>query len=158
MKRSIVITITIALFLSVFLFFSFNQITPKEIENAPDWITLHEAAEQASSADKLILIDIYETGCKFCRAMEREVYPSPSVRAVLDRDFIPVKVNGNSENIMQYQGEELTEKDFASKMGVTAFPFTVVMDAEGNVIEKRRGYMDVTGLTRFLKNAKESRS
>ena len=42
-------------------------------------------------------------------------------------------------------------------MGLTAFPFTVIMDAEGNVIDRRRGYMDVQALTRFMRNAIERR-
>lgn len=157
MKRPLIITGIIVLFLAIFLFFAFDQISPKEIENAPDWMTIEKATEDASADDKLILVDVYEVGCKFCRAMEREVYPSPSVRAVLDRDYHPVKINGNSENLIRFRGEEITEKDFASMMGVTAFPFTVVLDAEGNVIDRRRGYMDVTGLTRFLRSAAETR-
>lgn len=155
MKRKILITTAVVAFLGVFLSYAFDQITPKEIENAPDWIPLHEATASAAASNRLILVDIYEAGCKFCRAMEREVYPSPSVRAVLDRDYIPVKVNGNSDNTITFLGEEITEKEFASRMGVTAFPFTVVLDAEGNVIDKKRGYMDVVSLTRFLRDASE---
>lgn len=158
MKRPLIITILIALFLSVFLFFAFNQITPQEIENAPDWMTLEEASGIAQNDDKLILIDVYEVGCKFCRAMEREVYPSPSVRAVLDREYHPVKVNGNSDNMMRYRGETMSEKEFAALMGVTAFPFTVILDAEGNIVDRRRGYMDTPTLTRFLRAAVETQS
>lgn len=157
MKRPLIITGIVILFLAIFLFFAFDQISPEEIENAPDWMTIEKATEVASADDKLILVDVYEVGCKFCRAMEREVYPAPSVRAVLDRDFHPVKINGNSDKIIRFRGEEISEKDFASIMGVTAFPFTVVLDADGNVIDRRRGYMDVVSLTRFLRNAAETR-
>ncbi|MDX1592372.1 MAG: hypothetical protein R3283_10435, partial [Balneolaceae bacterium] len=85
--------------------------------------------------------------------MSREVYPSPTIRAILDRDFVSVKINGNSESLITYRGEEMTEKEFAALMGVTAFPFTVILDNEGNVIDRRRGYMDTQGLSRFLKDA-----
>ena len=159
MKRKVIIGALIAGFIAIFAYFSFTQIVPQEIENAPDWLTMQEAMEKVSEDDnRLILVDIYEVGCRFCRQMEREVYPSPTIRAILDRDFHPVKVNGNSENMMKFLGEEMQEKEFASKMGVTAFPFTVVLDPEGNVIDRRRGYMDTQSLSRFLRDAHQERS
>lgn len=155
MNRKVLIGAIIAFFIAIFAYFSFSQIVPQEIENAPDWMPLHVAMEQAASDDRLIMVDIYEVGCQFCRKMDRETYPSPSVRAVLDRAFHPVKINGNSENKMIFMGEEIAERDFAGRMGVTAYPFTVIMDADGNVVDRRRGYQDVVGFTRFLNRAVE---
>lgn len=157
MNRKVWTTLIVSLFLGVFLYFSYQQIQPDVIENAPDWLPLQEALTLASDSetdqDKLILIDIYESGCRFCRQMEREVYPSESIRTLIDRSFHPVKVNGNSDEPVLYQGEQMTGREFASLMGVTAFPYTVVMDAEGNVIDNRRGYMGVSDLSRFLNQA-----
>lgn len=155
MKRNVLFASLIAAFVALFLYFSFSQIVPAEIENAPDWMVLEEALEQVNEDPdrKLILIDIFEVGCRFCRQMEREVYPSESIRTLIDRSFYPVKVNGNSDSSMRFLGEEMSEQQFASRMGVTAFPFTVVMDGNGNVIASRRGYMGVSELSRFLNNA-----
>ncbi len=158
MKRKVIIGAIIAAFIGIFAYFSFNQILPEEIENAPDWLTLPEAMEMAQEDDRLVMIDIYEVGCRFCREMNREVYPAPTIRAILDRDFHPVKVNGNAESVIEFLGEEMQEQEFAAKMGVTAFPFTVVLDPDGNVLDRRRGFMDVQSLSRFLRNAKEKRS
>jgi len=155
MKRSLVITLFIAAFLGVFLYYSFTQITPQEIENAPDWLTIEEALEKAEEDGRLIVIDIFEVGCQFCRAMNRDVYPAPSTRAVIDRDFHPVKINGNSDNTITFLGEEITESEFANRMGLTAFPFTVIMDSNGKVIDSRRGYLGVAEITRFMRNARE---
>lgn len=158
MSRKTIIGAIIAVFIGVFIYFSFSQITPEEIENAPDWIPLHIAMDQASANDRLLMIDIYEVGCRFCRMMDREVYPAPTIRTILDRGFYPVKVNGHSEKKLVFNGQEMTEKEFASRMGVTAYPFIVVMDAEGNVIDRRRGYQDVVGFSRFLNAAAEKKS
>ena len=158
MSRKYIIGIFIFFFISVFAFFSFSQIKPIEVENEPDWLTLPEAMQLASSDERLIFVDIYEVGCQWCRKMTREVFPSPTVRAVLDRDFHPVKLNGNSSNRITFKGQEMSEQEFASMMGVTAFPFSVVLDSDGNVIDRRRGYMDIQGFARFLRNAVESKS
>lgn len=158
MSRKAIIGTIIALFIAVFAYFSFVQIQPQQIENEPDWLTLSEALDKAALDNRLILIDIFEVGCQWCRKMNREVYPSPTIRSILDREFHPVKVNGNSDNRITFLGEEISEQEFASRMGLTAFPFTVVLDAEGNVIDRRRGYMDTQGLSRFLRNALEINS
>ncbi len=158
MKRKAVIGSIIAAFIFVFAYFSFMQITPEEIENAPEWMPLQTALQEASEDNRLVMIDIYEVGCRFCRAMDREVYPAPTIRAILDRSFHPVKVNGHSDRTLVFQGEEMTEQQFASRMGVTAYPFIVVMDSDGNVIDRRRGYQDVVGFSRFLNGAVEKRS
>jgi thioredoxin-related protein len=158
MKRKAVIGTVIAVFILIFAFFSFSQIVPQEIENAPEWMPLETALQQAAQDNRLVMIDIYEVGCQFCRKMDRETYPAPSIRAILDRSFHPVKVNGHSDSKLVFNGEEMSEREFASKMGVTAYPFTVVMDADGNVIDRRRGYQDVVGFSRFLNNALEKSS
>jgi thioredoxin-related protein len=158
MTRKVIIGSVIALFIAVFAYFSFVQIQPEQIENEPDWLVLQEAMEKASADNRLVLVDIFEVGCQWCRKMNREVYPSPTIRSIIDREFYPVKVNGNSDNRVVFRGEEITEQEFASLMGLTAFPFTVVLDAEGNVIDRRRGYMDTQSLSRFLRNALEKNS
>ncbi|MFO7799488.1 thioredoxin family protein [Rhodohalobacter sp.] len=154
MNRKVIIGAFIAVFIGIFAFYSIQEIQPKDIDNEPEWMTLTEALTESPQDDRLILVDIYEVGCQFCRKMSREVYPSNTIRAVLDRSYLPVKVNGNSNsNTIVYQGEEMTEKDFAGLMGVTAFPFTVIMDSEGNVLDRRRGYLDIRGLVQMLRNA-----
>lgn len=155
MKRKLVIGLGTLIFFAIFVYFAVQQIQPEEIENAPEWVSLQEALERASAEDRLVMIDIYEVGCKFCRAMDREIYPSPSVRSVLDREYVPVKINGHSEAMLNFLGEEMSEKDFALRMGVTAYPFTVLMDANGNVIDSRRGYQDIVTFTRYLRGAVE---
>lgn len=155
MNRKLVIGLGTLIFFAIFVYFAVQQIQPEEIENAPEWVSLQEALERASAEDRLVMIDIYEVGCKFCRAMDREIYPSPSVRSVLDREYVPVKINGHSEAMLNFLGEEMSEKDFALRMGVTAYPFTVLMDANGNVIDSRRGYQDIVTFTRYLRGAVE---
>jgi thioredoxin-related protein len=153
MSRKAIIGVFIASFIAVYAYYSFIQVIPKEIENEPDWQPLNTAIDRASNGEKYILVDIFEVGCQWCRKMSREVYPSPTIRAILDRDFVSVKINGNSESLITYRGEEMSEKEFASRMGVTAFPFTVILDNAGNVIDRRRGYMDTQSLSRFLREA-----
>jgi thioredoxin-related protein len=158
MSRKIIIVSVIVLFLGIFMYFAFNEVTPKDIENAPDWVPIETAMQKAADDNKLVFIDIYEIGCRFCRAMDNEVYPAPAVRAVLDRGYHPVKMNGHSDDLINFRGEEMSQKQFASMLGVTAYPFTIIMDAEGNVLDRRRGYSDIVSFSRFLGDALNQRT
>lgn len=150
MNKKVLITVIITGFIGVFLYNALKTTAPKEIENAPDWRTISAAMEEAEETEKLILVDVYEVGCKYCRAMEREVYPDSTVRAVLDAGYIPAKVDGNSEELITFNGEQVVSRDWAQSKGVFVFPGTLIMDAEGKVLKSRTGFMNVDELRQFL--------
>lgn len=150
MNKKIIITGLIAVFIGVYLFNALSNTAPQEIENAPDWRTLASAQEEAKKSDKLILVDVYEVGCKYCRAMEREVYPDSTVRTVLDAGYIPAKVDGNSEELITFNGKQLMAREWAQSQGVFVFPGTLILDADGNQLKQRTGFMNVDELRQFL--------
>ncbi len=150
MNKKLIITALIAVFIGIYLFNALKSTAPIEIENAPDWMTLAAAQEEAKETDKLILVDVYEVGCKYCRAMEREVYPDSTVRAVLDAGYIPAKVDGNSEELITFNGEQVMSREWAQNYGVYVFPGTLIIDAEGILIRSKTGFMNVDELRRFL--------
>ncbi|MEQ9309070.1 MAG: DUF255 domain-containing protein [Balneolaceae bacterium] len=150
MNKKIIITGLIAAFIGVYLFNALSNTAPQEIENAPDWRTLASAQEEAKKSDKLILVDVYEVGCKYCRAMEREVYPDSTVRTVLDAGYIPAKVDGNSEELITFNGKQLMAREWAQSQGVFVFPGTLILDADGNQLKQRTGFMNVDELRQFL--------
>jgi len=52
---------------------------------------LGEALEKARKEKKLVLVEIFDPSCKYCRAME-EVFPDPRVRRVLE-NFLWIRLN-----------------------------------------------------------------
>ncbi|MBO6536979.1 MAG: DUF255 domain-containing protein [Balneolaceae bacterium] len=150
MSKKTIIVIVLAGFVGVFLYNALKNTAPVVVENAPDWKTLEAAQQEARETDKLILVDVYEVGCKYCRAMEREVYPDSTVRAVLDAGYIPAKVDGNSAEMITFNGEDVMSREWAQSYGVYVFPGTLIIDAEGNLIRSKTGFMNVDELRRFL--------
>lgn len=150
MNKKVIITAFIATFIGVFLFNALMKTAPLEIENAPEWRTLAVAQKEAAETNKLILVDVFEVGCKYCRAMEREVYPDSTVRTVLDAGYIPAKVDGNSQELISFNGEELTAQQWAQSQGVFVFPGTLILDPAGNQLKQRTGFMNVDELRQFL--------
>lgn len=150
MSKKIIITSVISVFIGIYLFNVLKNTAPQDIENAPDWMTIASAQKEAAETGKLILVDVYEVGCKYCRAMEREVYPDSTVRAVLDAGYIPAKVDGNSEELITFNGKEIMSRKWAQDQGVFVFPGTLILDAEGNQLKQRTGFMNVDELRQFL--------
>jgi thioredoxin-related protein len=151
-NKRIIILLAIAGFLGVFLYSSLTSVKPQVIENAPNWRVLEAAQIEARESDKLIMLDVYEVGCKYCRAMEREVYPDTTVRIVIDQGYIPAKIDGNSEEMILFNGEEISAKDFAQSKGAYAFPTVIILTPEGKVVKKRTGFMNIDELRQFLYN------
>lgn len=150
MKKKVAITVVVCAFLGIFMYNSLSKVQPNVIENAPEWIPIDEAQKVAASTDKLIFVDVYEIGCKYCRAMDREVFPDSTVRQVLDANYIPVRIDGNSTEPIQFNGQEIPSKEFAQSKGAYVFPTSLILDAQGNVVKKKTGYMGVDEFRQFL--------
>jgi len=62
--------------------------------NPVDWYAWgEEAFAKARSEDKPIFLSIGYSTCHWCHVMERESFENETVAAVLNRDFVPVKID-----------------------------------------------------------------
>jgi uncharacterized protein YyaL (SSP411 family) len=52
-----------------------------------------EAFETAKREDKPILLDIGAVWCHWCHVMDRESYESPAIAEIINRSYVPVKVD-----------------------------------------------------------------
>lgn len=151
MGRRTLITLAILVFIAFFASRALRVVDPERRPAETEWVAFDEAFGQAEQDRKLLLIDIYEIGCRFCRAMERDVYPSEPVQALIDRHFVPVRVDGRSDQTIRWNGETVPMSAFALEMNVSAYPHTVIMTADGQVLDDRRGYMDVLAFSQWLR-------
>lgn len=150
MQKKTIIIIAVSLFLGIFVYVSLTNVQSPVNDNSPDWIPIHEAQEIARETDKLIFVDVFEIGCRYCRAMDREVFPDSTVRQVLDANYIPVRLDGNSTEMITFNNEQFQSRDFAQSKGAYVFPTSLILDSEGNVVKKKTGYMGVDEFRQFL--------
>lgn len=150
MQKKYFILAAIGIFLGIYMYISLSNVEHTTPDNAPEWMPISEAQKIAASTDKLIFVDVFEIGCKFCRAMDREVFPDSTVRQVMDPNYIPVRLDGNSTEMISFNGQETTAQEFAQSKGAFVFPTSLILDAEGNVVKKKTGYMGVDAFRQFL--------
>lgn len=102
--------------------------------------------KQAISEHKLILVDLYFTGCAPCAQMDAEVFPDAKVKSLLETNFITFKSDILKEEI---------GKKLSMKYGVTGFPTFVLMNSEGKVVEIATGFHSAEQFVTLLQKSKD---
>lgn len=106
-----------------------------------DPVSLEEALELASSEKKKILVDVYAEWCPYCGRMHDEVYPSDEVRKAIAAHFVLVKINVESNELVNYHGNEMTEAEFARALENENVPTTYFMNDKGTILGIQPGYI-----------------
>ena len=84
---------------------------------------LREDLEEATSEGRRMLIMVEQRGCVYCTKMHKDVYPDPRISSLLEDTYYVVQINlhGDTE-VVDFDGEALTEKDAVRKWGVLFTP------------------------------------
>lgn len=100
------------------------------------------AQSLAMESRQPILAFITSENCSYCRKMEREVWTNQRIIAQVERDFIPLKLNATQH------------RQFVAKLGVHAFPTTIVFTPEGKIIGGAPGFMPASQMAGLLNTAR----
>lgn len=102
----------------------------------PDWlrITFKDLQEDFSDAEaegKRLMLIVEQRGCIYCRDMHERTFTDPRIKALLENDYFPVQLNlhGDTE-VIDTDGETLSEKEAARKWGVLFTPTMIFLPAE----------------------------
>ncbi|MBT8418972.1 MAG: thioredoxin family protein [Silicimonas sp.] len=101
-----------------------------------DWLKdtfkdLQEDAAEASDDGKRILILVEQRGCLYCRDMHENTFTDERVKALLENDYFPIQLNLHGDiEIVDTDGDELSEKEAARKWGVLFTPTMLLMPPE----------------------------
>ena len=116
------------------------------------WAPFSEAIEQASQAEKKVLIDIYAPWCGWCRRMHQEVYPDAGVRQYLHEHFKLTRLDiTEEEDTLQFKGYRLNSMTLAGGLGATATPTTVFLEPNGDYITRLPGFAGTDDFLNILK-------
>ncbi len=89
-----------------------------------------DAAEAAAEGRRLVLL-VEQRGCIYCDKMHGETFPDPRVEAMIEENYFPVQINLHGDiEIVDTDGESLSEKAAARKWGVLFTPTVIFLPAE----------------------------
>ncbi len=86
-----------------------------------------EAFAKAASEDKPILLDIGAVWCHWCHVMDRESYEDPKLAAVVNENFIAIKVDRDERPDVDSRYQAAVQ----SMSGQGGWPLTAILTPEG---------------------------
>lgn len=105
-------------------------------------IPLQQALEQAPEEGKKILVDVFAEWCPYCQRMQSEVYPSEDVQNVISDYYLWVRIDVESDETVNYHGEEMTQAEFATALENQNVPTAYFLNSEGEILGKQPGFVD----------------
>ena len=106
-----------------------------------DWFSvtfkdLNEDLEAANESGKRLVMFFEQRGCIYCRQVHEHVLSDPEVSDFIKENFMVVQYNlYGDEQVVDFDGDALTEKKAARKWGVLFTP-TIMFMPEDAIAEK----------------------
>lgn len=105
------------------------------------WRGWNEGLAEASKTGRPVVVDVYTDWCGWCKRMDRDVYAREDVREYLETNFVPVKINAESNEKATYLGRDLTSRTLAAGFRVTGYPMTIFLRPDGQHLVNVPGYI-----------------
>lgn len=116
-----------------------------------EWVSLDKGLQVAEAENKMILVDITASWCGWCKRMDKETFTDTSIISLINRSYVPVKLWGDSENMLEIEGYKISEKDLAaSQFAVTGYPTFVFLCPDARGIFKAPGYRGSSDFRQLL--------
>lgn len=109
---------------------------------------LQEAADQG----KHLMILIEQKGCPYCRELHKVNFKNEEIVAYLNEHYVVIQLDlYGSRGTIDFDGEELEERDLVAKWGGQFTPTTILID-KANVGAKSLREAEAFRLPGYLKN------
>lgn len=113
-----------------------------EIDSGFDWYSLSEAQEMAKEDGKKILLFGYAEWCTYCLKTRKETFPDSTVLASIKKYYIPVQLNGESEEEVEFNGKKIKAVELARYLRLGSFPTHYFISSEGEILGAQPGFIE----------------
>lgn len=118
-------------------------------DNKINWVTIEEAQELTKEEPRKVFIDIYADWCGWCKVMDRKTFTDKKVYTYINENYYAVRIDAESQNIITYNGRDLSEQDLVKSFKVQGLPTIVFIDEDFKKIKPVAGYQNAD---QFLKS------
>ncbi len=108
--------------------------------------SFEEAKKMAAAQNKLVFIDVYTDWCKPCKIMAAEAFENETIADLMNAFFINFKADAEKEG-----------SRIASTYNVRAYPTTLIVNPNGEIIDNQTGYSGVYGFEQHLNSIIKNR-
>lgn len=114
------------------------------------WYTMEEAQQYAEEQQKKVLIYAEAQWCGYCKKMNKEVFPKEVVQDSIQKYYFPVRIDVESDKKIVFNGESMTQQQFAHRQQVRSTPTIFFVDNSGEILGMQPGYMPVDVFNKLL--------
>ena len=122
---------------AIFVLYAFSFSSSADIT----WYELKEAQQLAKLNGKKVLVYTEASWCGYCKKMDAEVFPVQAVQDSMKKYYYPVRVDIESDKKMVFNGETMTQTQFARKHRVRGTPTTFFVDSKGKILGAQPGFI-----------------
>ncbi len=105
--------------------------------------SFEEAIVEAQKQNKPLFVKTYTDWCYYCKKLDKEVLTDENVASQLNSDFVAIKINM----------EEGENEAIGKKYKVRGYPTLLILDGEGNLLNRLVGFRDAETLKPELQMA-----
>lgn len=134
-----------------------NDVTAQGLSNELQWYSMEMAQEKAKSEQKDILIFAVAEWCVYCKKMDRNVFKEQEIIEAINKYFYPVRINIESDKPIRFNGDMITEAQFAEEYNLEVPPKTLFLTPDGNEMFSYIGFISEEGYSHILKLWSQSR-
>lgn len=115
-----------------------------------EWYSMQQAQQLAKKHGKKVMVFAETSWCVYCKKMHEEVFPRQVVVDSLMAYFYPVRINIESDRVMRYNGQKMTQRQFAISTRMQATPTMFFIDEDGNKLGAQPGFMPAETFSHLL--------
>lgn len=126
------------------------------IENGLNWMGFNDGLALAKKENKPMLVDVFAVWCQPCKLMDEQIFANEEIIAYMNKNFVAIKVDGESEEKIKYKNQDYTKSEWALSMNVRAYPTTIFFGPDGIHITRLEGaLLDVPKFLDVLEYVKQ---
>ncbi len=147
MKKLLMLSLLLLIINPVYLVHAGEQglVTPGFYEK-PDWfkqsfLDLGEDLEDANADNKIIFLYFHQNGCPYCKKLLDDNFTNKEIVSKMKQHFEVLEINmWGDRPVTLFNGQEISEKNFARQMKVMFTPTLIALDSQGKSLFRMNGY------------------
>jgi thioredoxin-related protein len=96
--------------------------TPSAEGDKIHWVSYDKGVALQKGTTKHLFVDFTTTWCGWCKKMEAETFSDPAVIQFVNKNFVPVKVWGDQDSILDIDGYKITQQQLTQSFSVSGYP------------------------------------